>query len=560
MSRTAKKQKVAKDEEEEEERTAAAAAAAAAPRVSLGALLPALVLRRPSASVRTPYVADVLPLEDSATPAAAAAAAAGPFAPGAVLCAHTPAMDAAGLITPGRRVRVAPMPASSTARRCTHSVVFAEDTRADGSGNALVCAQPAAAERLAAAALRAGAIRELGEGVVGVSAQQTVSSVGGGVGDGGGARGGGGGKAAGGSRKGSKAAAAPSPPPPPSSTSTSSSSSSRVDFVLERGDGSVALVEVKIVVCADYPSATGRSPGLVPALAAGGSGGTPSKAKKKQALIGVYTPPPYQAAAAAAGAAAGAAGAAARAGAAAGAAGGAAPPPPYPSRTAIFPHGAVKKDIGVVSDRAIKHLHHLEQLLGAGRASIGGRERRVSAAAVLFVVARSDCAAFRPCHEACPVFARVLRRAQRRGVQVLAYDVEFALGGGGGGGGGGKAGQGNGEASMALRGPLPVLLGLGLGGGEGKDEEDDAALNATVARVLEFNASDPRTHYKKKAKGGGGESGKASAAAKEKKEVKKKVEKERKKKAAGDSDGDSEDESDDDDDDDDDEYRPASGR
>ena len=33
-------------------------------------------------------------------------------------------------------------------------------------------------------------------------------------------------------------------------------------------------------------------------------------------------------------------------------------------RHAIFPHGAKKNDIGVVSDRAIKHVHHLTELHG----------------------------------------------------------------------------------------------------------------------------------------------------------------------------------------------------
>jgi hypothetical protein len=39
---------------------------------------------------------------------------------------------------------------------------------------------------------------------------------------------------------------------------------------------------------------------------------------------------------------------------------------PY-TPTAIFPHGAKKKGIGVVSDRAIKHLHELVGLAAAGQ-------------------------------------------------------------------------------------------------------------------------------------------------------------------------------------------------
>lgn len=466
------------------------------PTVALGRLLPALVLRRPSLSVRTPYVADVVALPEGASAAAAAAAAAAAVAPrsaannaanDAILHAHTPAMDCAGLVTPGRRVHVAPLSASSTARRTTHSVVLAHDTRPDGDGDALICAAPAAAERLAAAALRAGAIPELGAARA-VLAQQTVSSTAGG-GDGGG----------GGNGKGAAA-----------STPSNTSSSSRTDFVLERDDGSVALVEVKIVVCADYPSPTGRSPPLVPSVAAAAA---PKSSLKKgaTAVLGVYC---------------------SASASESGAAGGQPRRPPY-RRTAIFPHGHAKKEVGVVSDRAIKHVHHLERTLAEGKALVGGRERRVSAAAVLFIVARSDCAAFRPCHEACPVFARVLGRAARRGVQVLAYDVELGSGGAGA------------EATMALRRRLPVVLDA-IGGGAAA--EDDAALDATVARVLEFNATDPRTHYNKNPKEGAGAGGHKKKAPPKKKSKSKKRDD-----SDNSDDSDDEDTEEDEDDDDDDE-------
>lgn len=36
---------------------------------------------------------------------------------------------------------------------------------------------------------------------------------------------------------------------------------------------------------------------------------------------------------------------------------------------------------------------------------------------------RGDCAAFRPCHEADMMFARMLQRAQESGVLVMAHDV-----------------------------------------------------------------------------------------------------------------------------------------
>ena len=169
-------------------------------------------------------------------------------------------------------------------------------------------------------------------------------------------------------------------------------------------------------------------------------------------------------------------------------------------RAAIFPHGnSWKPKIRVISERAIKQVHELTQLAGAGLAAAakssardakaadaqkGGlafledtvpvhpspsgtlvaagddavaakhrkngkgtrkkaaaeagqsgdaeaelfdgqkpmAERKVNAV-VFFVVSRSDCAFFRPCHEACPLFASVLKRAAGAGVQMLAHDV-----------------------------------------------------------------------------------------------------------------------------------------
>lgn len=54
------------------------------------------------------------------------------------------------------------------------------------------------------------------------------------------------------------------------------------------------------------------------------------------------------------------------------------------SRTGLFPHGVKQRGSGVVSDRAIKHLHELTQLQQAGRDALG----RWVHCAVLFVVNR----------------------------------------------------------------------------------------------------------------------------------------------------------------------------
>lgn len=139
---------------------------------------------------------------------------------------------------------------------------------------------------------------------------------------------------------------------------------SRVDYLLEHPDNSFTLLEVKNGVGADYPA------GLVPAT---------------RSPVGVYARPAQNF-----------------------------------KRTAIFPHGSKKPGIGVVSDRAIKHVHELTQLHNTRDA-----KGRLLKSAILFVVNRGDCLAFRPCHEADMLFAQVLLRAKNRGVTILAASVAW---------------------------------------------------------------------------------------------------------------------------------------
>ena len=154
---------------------------------------------------------------------------------------------------------------------------------------------------------------------------------------------------------------------------------------------------------------------------------------------------------------------------------------------------------------------------------------------------RSDCAAFLPCPEACPLLSRLLRRAEAAGVAVLAYAIDWqvrcvclaapcaallrhgaataaaALPGAvfveaplrrcPGSETPGNAccqrwgarlaprNQGITRAGLPLQGGaawwgrrLPVVYGAGVRA----EDVDDAHL----ARVLEFNATDPRTHWK----------------------------------------------------------------
>ncbi|EFJ52624.1 hypothetical protein VOLCADRAFT_115580 [Volvox carteri f. nagariensis] len=170
------------------------------------------------------------------------------------------------------------------------------------------------------------------------------------------------------------------------------------------------LLEVKNVVCADFPE------GEVPP-------GRPA--------AGVYTAPP-------------------------------APDGSGYRPTALFPHGAPKPKIKVVSDRAIKHVGS-----PAGDAS---SPRAGLRAAVLFIVNRCDCEAFRPCHEADPLFAQVLKAAHEAGVILLAYDVVWSL---------------NGQALPGKR--LPVVFAPGV------SAEYD---NDRLAEVLHYNATEPRKKWK----------------------------------------------------------------
>jgi DNA-binding sugar fermentation-stimulating protein len=76
-----------------------------------------------------------------------------------------------------------------------------------------------------------------------------------------------------------------------------------------------------------------------------------------------------------------------------------------------------------VSARAIKHVQELTKLVTEER-----EDGSKYCATVLFVVIRHDAKAFRPNHEACPSFAKYLKKAQDSGVQILAKQVRWGEG------------------------------------------------------------------------------------------------------------------------------------
>jgi len=139
---------------------------------------------------------------------------------------------------------------------------------------------------------------------------------------------------------------------------------SRVDYVLSHPDtNALTLVEVKNVVGADYTS------GLVPT---------------DRCSVGVYERKKGD-----------------------------------NDRCAIFPVGPTKPGIGCVSDRAIKHVTELTNLHSTVDAATG----KTINSAILFVINRSDCDKFRPCHEADMLLAQCLLRARGKGVMLLAKEV-----------------------------------------------------------------------------------------------------------------------------------------
>jgi len=87
-------------------------------------------------------------------------------------------------------------------------------------------------------------------------------------------------------------------------------------------------------------------------------------------------------------------------------------------RAALFPWGKTRgqkfEGKTVVSERACKHLRNLQSQLNEDVTPV-----------VLFIVNRSDCKSVRACREKCPVFAEVLEEVVRSGVKTLAVRVRW---------------------------------------------------------------------------------------------------------------------------------------
>jgi len=91
-------------------------------------------------------------------------------------------------------------------------------------------------------------------------------------------------------------------------------------------------------------------------------------------------------------------------------------------RAGLFPIGKRAQNFQggkVVSERCIKHLRHLSKI-AQGKDDIGYKE-----SCLLMIVNRGDCLKFRPCREACPIFADEFSKAKRAGVRMIAAKVAW---------------------------------------------------------------------------------------------------------------------------------------
>ena len=89
-------------------------------------------------------------------------------------------------------------------------------------------------------------------------------------------------------------------------------------------------------------------------------------------------------------------------------------------KSGLFPIGKraqIFEGEKVVSERCIKHLRHLAKI-AQGKDSNGYKQ-----SCLLLIVNRGDCSKFRPCREACPIFAKEFSKAKTAGVRIIAAKV-----------------------------------------------------------------------------------------------------------------------------------------
>jgi len=284
------------------------------PLLSIGKLHQGVVIRRPSAHNKSPYVADVT-LDIG----------------GAEIIAHAPMLDLGGLIKPGTVVR---MTESKPGGKTSHAIqlVKVNETECDSkrkskNGTTWIGAHPGLGNAVAKALIENGHITQA---ILGDS-KKTVEKL--------------------------KAEV--------TMRSPDGSETVRSDFVLNDS----VVVEVKSCVCADFQK--DKAPVF-------------DKKDRYVTVISEVSDDKYK-------------------------------------KTGLFPIGKRAQNFQgqkVVSERCIKHLRHLAKI-ARGEDKINGYE----AACLLVIVNRADCEKFRPCIEACPVFAQEFSNAMSDGVRILAPKI-----------------------------------------------------------------------------------------------------------------------------------------
>ena len=336
------------------------------PLLNLGKLVRGTLIKRPSASIRSPYVADV-------------SIGKGKKSTSSTILAHAPALDVGGMCISGSEVYLSKR---SGEGKTSHSIELVRGAPLDDGNGVLVGAHPRLGESIAEEILKLGLLEDAltlkGDFVLGPV--NSIDEI----------------------KKGSPKKQSPKKKLKSNDTDHEMADASvttqqqvatdttkismrqqvtlgdsRADFqmTLTNPDGKShrVIVEVKNVVCADYEAGkepTPLSPGHCVVVAQ-----PPSTCKSEDGKEG------YQ-------------------------------------RTALFPWGRTRgqkfEGKTCVSERACKHLRNLQSLLDEDTTPV-----------VLFIVNRSDCESIRACHEKCPVFAEVLAEAVNTGVKALAVRVRW---------------------------------------------------------------------------------------------------------------------------------------
>ena len=334
------------------------------PLLNLGRLIQGTLIKRPSAAIRSPYVADVSLHNNNSQSRGKKN-----NTTSSTILAHAPALDVGGMCVEGSDIYLTKRDGEG---KTSHSIELVRGAPLVGNNDngVLVGAHPRLGELIAEQVLKLGLLQEalpLKDGfVLGPPNDFTRTPA----------------------KKKLKSAEDDSD----LNTITQSTNSnerkinlqqqvtlgdSRVDFQMTLSNGKSqhrVVIEVKNVVCADYeagkaPQVTG--PGHCVVVA------PPTKSVEDDKAKGGY------------------------------------------KRSALFPWGKTKgqkfDNKTVVSERACKHLRNLESL----------QLEKDTTSVVLFIINREDCESFRACREKCPVFAEILDDVVKAGEKPLAVRVRW---------------------------------------------------------------------------------------------------------------------------------------